>query len=80
MSLLWFVVDYNFFMIAFALKYFPGNIYINGYASSLSDVAAYIFSSFIYTKLGTKKSFVTFSVLTTVAGYLMILCWTVESA
>ena len=79
MSLLWFFIDYNFYMIAFALKYFPGNIYINGYASSLSDVAAYIFSSYIYTKLGTVRTFVTFSVLTTIASYLMILCWTVDS-
>jgi putative MFS transporter len=74
MSVIWFVVDYNYFMLAFALKYFPGNLYTNGYASSFSDIVAYLCSSYIYSSLGPRKTFVGLSVMSAISGFLMIMC------
>lgn len=57
MSLNWLVSSFNYYLIGFLLKYFPGSIYLNGAVSSLSEVAAGLCAGFIYSKLGVKKSF-----------------------
>ena len=72
MSLVWFTVNYNFILIGFSLKYFPGNLYTNAYAMSLSELLAYLVSGMIYTKFGMRGTFISFSVLSAIAGFLMV--------
>jgi hypothetical protein len=45
-------------MIAFLLKYFPGNVYFNSAASALSEVAACALAGVFYKTLGVKKAYV----------------------
>lgn len=49
MSFGWLVSSFNYYMIAFLLKYFPGNFFINSVASSLSETAANILAGFIFS-------------------------------
>ena len=72
MSLIWITTNYNFFLISFALKYFPGNIFTNAYAVSLSEGAGYAFSAFIFAKFGLNRTFFAFSALSAVSGFLMV--------
>ena len=72
MCLVWFTVSYNFILIGFSLKYFPGNLYTNAYAMSLSELLSYLLSGYIYSKFGMRKTFISFSILSSVAGFLMI--------
>lgn len=58
MSFSWLASSFNYYMVAFLLKYFPGNVYINSAVSALSEVAAIMLSGLLYEKLGVKKSFI----------------------
>jgi len=49
MSFGWLASSFNYYMIAFLLKYFPGNVFINSVASSLSETAANILAGFIFS-------------------------------
>jgi len=65
-------------MIAFYLKYLPGNIYNNNLASTVSEFLAIIVSAVLYKKLGLKLSFtILYSI--SVFGGLMILFIGVDS-
>ena len=58
MSLCWLTCSFNYYMVGFLLKYFPGSIYVNGSISSLSELAAGLTAGLIYAKFGVKKSLV----------------------
>jgi hypothetical protein len=58
MSLCWLTCSFNYYMVGFLLKYFPGSIYVNGSISSLSEVAATLSAGYFYAKVGVKKAFV----------------------
>lgn len=57
MCLIWVTVSFNWYMVAFLLKYFPGNIYINGIFSTTSEILGFAFSGFMHNTLGVKRSF-----------------------
>ena len=58
MSLCWLTTSFNYYMVGFLLKYFPGSIYVNGSISALSEVAATLSAGLIYAKFGVRKAFV----------------------
>lgn len=58
MSFSWLASSFNYYMVVFLLKYFPGNVYVNSAVSSLSECAACVLAGFIYAKFGVKKAFV----------------------
>jgi len=58
MSLSWLASSFNYYMVAFLLKYFPGNVFINSVVSSLSEAFATALAGVIYNKFGVKKSFI----------------------
>ena len=69
MSLNWLASSFNYYMVGFLLKYFPGTIYVNGTTSSLSELAACLSAGYLYTKLGVKKSFVIAFGIASVGGF-----------
>ena len=58
LSLCWLTCSFNYYMVTFLLKYFPGSIYVNGSISSLSEVVATLTAGYFYAKVGVKKAFV----------------------
>jgi hypothetical protein len=57
MSYMWAAVSFTYYMIAFQLKYLPGNIYNNSLASGGSELVAIACAGLLYGRLGMKKSF-----------------------
>ena len=56
MSMCWMSASFNYFMIQFLLKYFPGNIFVNGLMDSSSELIAYAVGGIIYHKFGVQKA------------------------
>lgn len=68
MSFSWLASSFNYYMVVFLLKYFPGNVYINSGVSSLSECAACVLAGFIYAYFGVKKAFISQYALSTIGG------------
>lgn len=68
MSFSWLASSFNYYMVVFLLKYFPGNVYVNSAVSSLSECAACVLAGFIYAKFGVKKAFISQYALSVIGG------------
>ena len=73
MSLSWSTASFNYYMISFLLKYFPGDIYLNGLMSSASEITAYAVGGILYQKIGVKKGFFISFGIATLGGFGMII-------
>ena len=58
MSTCWLAASFNYYMVAFLLKYFPGNVYVNSSFSTISEVIAYFLIGIIFRKYGVKIAFI----------------------
>ena len=56
MCIVWLAVSFNYYMVSFLLKYFPGSIYVNTTCSSISDVLGNMMGGFLFSYFGVKKS------------------------
>jgi hypothetical protein len=72
MSFAWMATSFNYYMVGFLIKYFPGSIYINGVTSSISELIAYALGGVVYEKLGVKPSLVLCYMLSAVGGLLIL--------
>jgi uncharacterized membrane protein len=72
MSFAWMATSFNYYMVGFLIKYFPGSIYINGVMSSISELIAYALGGVVYEKLGVKPSLVLCYMLSAVGGLLIL--------
>jgi len=70
--LLWSANMFNFYLLTFYIKYFPGNIYQNTITFACTDIVAYVISGFIMKFLNTNKSLYVCYVAST-AGALLYL-------
>ena len=73
MMLCWVTASFNYFMLGFLLKYFPGNIYANGIMCSISETAGDLTIGLIYSRIGTKATYYVCLGLATLSGILMII-------
>jgi len=67
-TMCWFTASFNYYMVTFLLKYFPGDFFVNCIVSSSADITACAFSGLIYQRLGAKQSLQLCYVIATVAG------------
>lgn len=72
MAYMWAMCSFCYYMIVFYLKYLPGDIYSNTFASSGTDCLSVVTSGIIYKKLGVRKTF-TFLLIFSVIGSLLII-------
>ena len=56
MVILWLSSSFGYYLIGYQLKYIKGDIYLNGIISTVSELVAYAFSGFIFSKLGFKNT------------------------
>lgn len=73
MSFCWLTSSFNYYMVGFLLKYFPGSIYVNGSISALSEVVATCTAGYFYAKLGVKKAFIISFGIAAVGGFGILL-------
>ncbi len=64
--------SFNYFMLSFLIKYFPGNIYANSLMSSASEMTGDLCMGLIYSKIGTKASYLVMLSLATLGGLGMV--------
>jgi len=72
MAYMWATASFSYYMIVFYLKYLPGDIYSNTFASSGTDCASVVFGGFLYTRLGIKKTFTLLLSFSVIGGLLII--------
>lgn len=58
MSMCWLTASFNYYLISFLLKYFPGNINYNSMLSVFSEILAMILSGLFFVNFGPKTSFI----------------------
>lgn len=63
---------FNYYLITFYLKYFPGNIFENSLYFALSDLLAYAISGIILKVSTTTKSFLVSYCVSTLGGILYL--------
>lgn len=72
MAYMWACCSFSYYMVIFYLKYLPGNIYNNSFASSGTDCIAVLFGGLFYSKLGIKKTFSLLFSCSVIGGLLII--------
>lgn len=58
MAFVWLSASFNFYLIAYQLKYLQGDLFINGIVSSLSECVAAVTTSIFLYNIGIKFSLV----------------------
>jgi len=58
MMMAWLAASFCYYLIGFELKYLPGDIFTNTYASAISDCVATVVAAPIFNKCGIKWSLV----------------------
>lgn len=58
MTMVWLSGSFNYYLISYQLKYLPGDLYINGVVSSLSEILANVTSGFSLYAFGIRNALV----------------------
>jgi MFS transporter, OCT family, solute carrier family 22 (organic cation transporter), member 4/5 len=69
MTCVWLTGSFNYYLVSFLLKYFPGSIYHNSTLSGISEVVSIIFSGVIYKRLGVKLCLILFFAIAMIGGF-----------
>ena len=56
MVIVWICASFSYYLISYQMKYFHGDMYINSFASSSSEIAGIALSGKMFNKLGIKMS------------------------
>jgi hypothetical protein len=69
-AVIWCALIVNYYIVAFYLKYFPGDIFQNSFTMAFSDIIAYLISGYVIRKLGLTRS-VILSLFTAAVGSVL---------
>lgn len=64
---------FNFYLLAFYLVYFPGNIYENSLSFAVSDIFAYIISGLLIKRLSIHSALIMPYMISALGGVLYLL-------
>lgn len=70
--ILWAMSSFNFYMLTFFLKYFPGNIFENSLCFALSDVVAFTLSGLVIKYTRVNNGFRLAFLISSVGGVLYL--------
>ena len=71
--IIWSMCSFNFYMLTFFMKYFPGNIFENSLSFAISDVIAFTMSGLIIKYTTVVRGYQVAFVISTVGGVLYVL-------
>lgn len=71
-AFIWCALIVNYYIVAFYLKYFPGNIFQNSFTMAFSDIVSYMISGLVLKTLGLTRS-VIISLATAALGSVLYL-------
>lgn len=69
MNIVWTSVTFGYYLIAYYLKYIPGDLYTNVILSSLAEVLACLGSGWVTQKVGVKTNMIISFALAGIFGY-----------
>jgi len=69
---IWMTTSFNYYLIQFQLKYFPGDVYVNGMIFSVCSIVALVASGYLYMKLGPKICFSACLLMMAITGYIIL--------
>ena len=72
MAVLWCVTTLNYYMIAFMLKYIPGNVYINNSVATISELIATVAGGVLVSYTGGKVAFIISFSISAVGSFLLV--------
>ncbi len=55
-AVIWCALIVNYYIVAFYLKYFPGNLFQNSFTLAFADIMAYLIAGFVLKKMGLIRS------------------------
>ena len=68
MSIVWLTWSFNYFLMNFQMKYLPGNINVNMFASFAAEILSYVVSGIFISRLSFKTNFVLFFAISGAGG------------
>lgn len=74
----WLFASFNFYMITFYLKYFPGNIFVNSLTFAASDSAAQFTSGIILQFVSVRTAYTIANSIGFTGGLLYLIFWKTE--
>jgi hypothetical protein len=54
MVVIWISASFGYYLISYQIKYFKGDLYVNGIVSSSSEIVAYLLSGYLLKIFGIK--------------------------
>ena len=71
--ILWAMSSFNFFMLTFFMKYFPGNIFENSLCFAVSDIVAFTCSGLVIKYFKVTTGFKLAFIVSSIGGFLYIM-------
>lgn len=76
-AVIWCALIVNYYILAFYLKYFPGNLFWNSFSMAFSDICSYLIAGLVLKRLGFTKSII-ISLMTAALGASLYLFFFME--
>ena len=73
MVAVWIASSFDYYLLNFQMKNIKGNIFLNTFSSSMSELPSIIISGIMYKKLGIKVTLVFWFSLSLAGGILLII-------
>ncbi|CDW89142.1 solute carrier family member 5 [Stylonychia lemnae] len=75
-TVIWTSIVFNFFLVSFYLKYFPGSIFLNCIYFAIADIFAYLLSGLIIKYLNASKAIIVAQVISSIGALLYLILFT----
>ena len=73
MVVVWIASSFDYYLLNFQMKNIKGNIFLNTFASAISELPAIIISGFMYKKLGIKITLFSWFTLSFLGGICLLI-------
>ena len=73
MVVVWIASSFDYYLLNFQMKNIKGNIFLNTFASAISELPAIIISGFMYKKLGIKITLFSWFTLSFLGGLCLLI-------
>jgi hypothetical protein len=68
MAVIWLTCSFNYYLVSYLLKYFPGSIYMNSAISVCSELMSLACSGVVYKAIGVKNCLILFLGISAIGG------------
>ena len=72
MAVVWLTSSFNYYLVSYLLKYFPGSIFTNSAISACSELISLGVSGIVYRAIGLKNCLIAFFLVSAVGGFSIL--------